>query len=314
MKQPAQSTFPFEDGTPEEETHMNYYYRIITKRPAPKHEIVTLNKTICDELLAMNPSNRPMRPKTVERYRRDLEAGLWQLTGQGLSVSHDGVLRDGQHRLDAYRQAGYPKGVVIGIMSGLDPDSQRVVDQHAKRSTADMFRLLFDTEVAHSIPAVVNVISRCESNTRNEVRGILEDFNIGTGSQRTLTPDEQLELFMTFRDEIEAIGAAIKQKSFFPAPCIAAAAVMLFRRTRYRIVPVAERLDAAATTSAIVAWLDRVALGEGLMRDEPAFHLRNFLLTPNKKRGRSEQEERYDKTVKALDFALCGKKMDVLKV
>lgn len=52
-------------------------------------------------LLATSPGNRIMSQSVVRLYARDMAAGNWQLTHQGLLLGKNGILLDGHHRLHA---------------------------------------------------------------------------------------------------------------------------------------------------------------------------------------------------------------------
>ena len=51
------------------------------------------------EWLTHNTHNRPVSRQTVEQYARDMKAGRWYYTNQGIGFDVNGVMTDGQHRL-----------------------------------------------------------------------------------------------------------------------------------------------------------------------------------------------------------------------
>jgi hypothetical protein len=106
----------------------------------PKCEIVTLDKPLVDWLLSINTDNRPIKPNVVNNYEQEMISGEWYVTGQGISISTEGILLDGQHRLLAAKKAGYPP-VQVCIVYGVDKRAQIKVDTHAKRSANDLLAL-----------------------------------------------------------------------------------------------------------------------------------------------------------------------------
>lgn len=102
--------------------------------------IVTLDQPLVDWLLSINTDNRPIKPAVVNNYVREMLSGEWLVTSQGIGVSRDGVLLDGQHRLLAAKKAGYPPIRTV-LAYGIDKRAQIKVDTHAKRSTNDLLAL-----------------------------------------------------------------------------------------------------------------------------------------------------------------------------
>lgn len=76
-----------------------------------KVEIITPG--FAKQLLELNPTNRPLSDHTVQRYARDMRGGRWQPNGQGIILTADGKLLDGQHRLAAIISSGETIGVII---------------------------------------------------------------------------------------------------------------------------------------------------------------------------------------------------------
>lgn len=58
--------------------------------------------------LNMSRGNRPLSRYRVDMYAESMKQGKWQVTGQGISIDEDGVLKDGHHRLHAIIQADMP--------------------------------------------------------------------------------------------------------------------------------------------------------------------------------------------------------------
>lgn len=119
-------------------------------------QIVTANKQLIDELLGKNKGNRNIKKTHLNWIARSLAQKEFILTGQGISVSDKGILIDGQHRLIAIRDAGYPP-VELLVVTGLNEKSKIYVDQHAKRSVADMLRITLDHAVTNKATAVLAI-------------------------------------------------------------------------------------------------------------------------------------------------------------
>jgi hypothetical protein len=246
-------------------------------------QIKAATKQLVDSLLEMNTNNRPLRKSVVDCYKQDIADGRWYITNQGIGVSADGVLIDGQHRLEALKQMGYPP-VPLLIVSGLPREAQEVVDQHAKRGARDVWKLIFNSVVADAAPAICNIIHR----SRNAWSG-------GRVSNQRLKDilDEHV-------DEIAFVLEQAGSAKFFAAPYLAAF-----------VVVAKEQPEAQGR---IAEFMERVAAGENLSRNMPEFHLRNVVITSKGTRGgQSLQEERFAKTCKALRAALAGQEIKILR-
>jgi hypothetical protein len=89
--------------------------------------------------LAANTSNRNIRRELVKVYARDMAEGRWKDNGETIKFSKDGVLIDGQHRLEAVVQANVTISMVV--VRGLNADVQATIDAGAKRTAGDALKL-----------------------------------------------------------------------------------------------------------------------------------------------------------------------------
>lgn len=73
------------------------------------------------EYLGMNVDNyRKLNSARVQTYCADMKAGRWQFNGESIKFSQNGVLMDGQHRLQAIVKADVPVDMLV--IRGLDND------------------------------------------------------------------------------------------------------------------------------------------------------------------------------------------------
>jgi hypothetical protein len=72
---------------------------------------------VAQALLSLNTGNRPMNGAWVEILAERMRRGAWMLTGEPVIVSREGVLNDGQHRLEAVVLSGVavPMDVRFGV-------------------------------------------------------------------------------------------------------------------------------------------------------------------------------------------------------
>lgn len=61
----------------------------------------TITPAKAKALLANNLDNRKKRESKIQQYSREMAAGRWVLTHQGIAIYEDGTVADGQNRLEA---------------------------------------------------------------------------------------------------------------------------------------------------------------------------------------------------------------------
>jgi hypothetical protein len=242
-----------------------------------------LSKDRVDSLLSMNTNNRILRPKVVDAYARDMASGAWSVTHQGIAISDDGVVIDGQHRLHALKKAGYPK-IQMMVVTGLPMDVQKHVDQQAKRTIRDVLRLSFDACFSRYAPAIA--------------RAILQESN----KHSMPTASEICAFLESNLDVIEAVTSVkgVASDKFFNAGYLAG------------FVKVG--IDRPDRIADVLKFISDVYKGEMLNRKDPAFHLRNHILnTHGSTGGGGLIDERMAKTQKATNAYLDGKDMGILR-
>lgn len=95
----------------------------------------TITPAEATELLKLNTHNRSIRRGTIDRLRADIAGGRFLLNGDTIAISTDGVLLNGQHRLEAIAAGKTPVEVII--LKGVDPKAFSTIDGHRPRSLSD---------------------------------------------------------------------------------------------------------------------------------------------------------------------------------
>lgn len=99
-------------------------------------EIVTITpKQAKTWLEKNNQNNRSLRMEQAKRFARDMGAGHWNLTHQGIAFYEDGTIADGQHRLMAIVLADMPMKFLV--TKGLQKISSKAIDQNVPRQAFD---------------------------------------------------------------------------------------------------------------------------------------------------------------------------------
>jgi len=97
--------------------------------------------------------NRKMREERVLALSQDMADGKFDLTGESIIFTSDGVLNDGQHRLAACVKSGIAMDCLV--MFGVKRETFSKVDIGAKRTAADIFGIKGE----HHAAALASAIS-----------------------------------------------------------------------------------------------------------------------------------------------------------
>jgi hypothetical protein len=241
------------------------------------------DRDLVEALLAANTKNRTPKQSSILVYADEMTSGNWKVTNQGIGLSASGVLVDGQNRLLAMRAAGYPP-VDFLLVTGLDEDAANYIDIGAKRSTADLLKLVFNVTLASRLAAAIS----CSLKVRK-----------GNWTQK-FTPSELIKGYKDFGAEIEAVFH-VEGAQRLPAPVIAALAEVA--RQKNDLVGVSR-------------FTGQILKGELLQAGDPALTLRNWMASQAKMGGTGGsgpgQRERYWKTFRAAEAFVKGEKLHKL--
>ncbi|MCK9327180.1 MAG: hypothetical protein M0P69_16925 [Bacteroidales bacterium] len=257
---------------------------MITRQQLPanrglKARFVVATKPLIELLQVMNTHNRQTKQRHVQFLAKEIIAGRWQPTNQGIGVTDTGIIIDGGHRLEAIRLAGYPP-VKLLIVTGLPMEAQKFVDQHAKRSMTDTLKLFLNRDVSSRIVAAMNVIHK-------------DATGWNSGAQR-MGPDETADMLDVYHESINAIMGICRISKMLSSP-ILAALIKRHHETK------SERIIRLATD---------IVNGELLTKGSPALTFRTWMLSDKKRAGGGEvQKERFAKTISAIRAELDGRKI-----
>jgi hypothetical protein len=103
--------------------------------------VMNITPKVADYILYnLNKGNRTMKRKAVGQYVKDMRNDNWLNTGDAIKFGTDGLLKDGQHRLQACIEANRP--FCTHVAFGINPDSFHVMDTGTKRSAQDVLYIL----------------------------------------------------------------------------------------------------------------------------------------------------------------------------
>ena len=153
-----------------------------------KTEIVTMTPAWAHDILKKNTDNRKVRPKSVDRFVKLLKNGEWKLTHQGVALSWENVLMDGQHRLLAIEKAGISANVLLS--TECDPSIYSAIDGGISRTNADA------TGIPSRVVQVLNFFSGQINGsfkpTPGDIVAMHKVFGAATQSLLTFAPSNRI--------------------------------------------------------------------------------------------------------------------------
>ncbi len=94
---------------------------------------------IAREILSRNTNNRTIKPTLVKFYMREMDNNKWDVNGESIKIASDGILIDGQHRLEAISRRN--KGIHTYVIRGLDASSFLTIDCGKPRNHGDFLKI-----------------------------------------------------------------------------------------------------------------------------------------------------------------------------
>jgi len=157
----------------------------ITQPPdQPYNKIVNINPDLAAAWLDKNENNRPINWNYVAQLARDMKAGRWRLTHQGIAFDTQGRLIDGQHRLWAVIEAD----VTVPMRVFFNEPAENIVhiDGNCPR------------QAAHRI-TLARTLGTVRADELATLRAMLAGVSLAT-KRRTL--HEEMELLETHRPAV----------------------------------------------------------------------------------------------------------------
>lgn len=247
-------------------------------------EATTLTPGLAAVLLERNPDNRNIRQTKVLQYEADMRAGRWSFNGEPIIISREGLINDGQHRLRAMVEANFTTQMLF--VFGVERETRLTVDQGAARTAGDYLGMegVENSTFAAVIARIVIAIER-ERGAR-----LYRESEVTNAEIR-------LRVYRDSKIADAAHYAAVNYKytRAFAAPGVIGAAFYLLNDVN--------PADA-------LAYMDRVCRGDGLRVDDPAYAVRDALLSL----GRSTRGPKLEAIFRGWVKFRAGEKMKQAKV
>lgn len=216
-------------------------------------EPTILTPGLAGELLRRNPDNRNVSSTKLTQMVADIKGGKWALNGEPIIISKDGLLNDGQHRANAVVDANRPIETVV--MFGVDRKARLTVDQGRARSANDYMSMRGDQNASTASSLTRQLLAY----ERTKGRSVSDAAQVSNA-----------EVLARFdRDPGIADAAHFASQHSRPAKSFLAPALIGFC---YYVLANVDEQDA-------VEYMTQVCGGEGLNRRDPAYTVRERLLT-----------------------------------
>jgi hypothetical protein len=118
----------------------------------------TVTPDVATGLLERNTINRPLRQGWVEILKGIMLRGEWYKTHEGIAITTEGDVVDGQHRLWAVVESGVT--VAMLISRGVSREARLVIDSGLRRTLHDALRLTGHADVTTFHVALANAMRR----------------------------------------------------------------------------------------------------------------------------------------------------------
>lgn len=218
-------------------------------------ELVT--PELAEKMLASSKGNRSISKKRVEQYARMMSEGKWAMVSMVI-VDEDGHLMDGHHRLMAVTKANVY--VFMIVVRGAKREWMPFIDSGRIRSAADMMAVCESTAGMTSlneIAAIAGFAIRIGNKDINEI----------------VDRDTMANWIVDNRDAIAGVVSAVKY--------IRRNHLKFTAGFSYAIMKIKE-----VSKMSVDAFLDKIATGEMLAKDNPVYQLRKYLIEEGVRRGR----------------------------
>lgn len=148
-----------------------------------------------------HPNNRKISMDKVDAYARDIRAGNWRLTHQGIAFDEKGNLIDGQHRLCAIIKANY--AIWMEVARYQVESSMVAVDRGKARTVRDALTIALGRD---KVPHLISIAFARNFN------------NVILGGSETLTDQEVMKFMEIYPELFKALDYIRSGNTHLTAP------------------------------------------------------------------------------------------------
>lgn len=101
--------------------------------------VVLMNPSLAEKILSLNKKNRNVSESNLSSTVHKMKNGKWHENGESIIIGSDGVLKDGQHRLEATIKSNHVWRAVL--VTGVSPLVMSSIDTGKNRSASDVLAI-----------------------------------------------------------------------------------------------------------------------------------------------------------------------------
>lgn len=247
-----------------------------------KASVEVITPAYAKQLLEQNPHNRPLSQMTVDRYASDMKSGRWNNNGQGVVLTPEGMLLDGQHRMAAVVQS--QATIAMLVVRGVPREAFVTMDSGKARSLSD----------------VLAIEGRTHTTILAAMASVAYPYAAGVTVRYPVTK-ATLEAFVTAHPYMQTVAAQVgNAKLQLPKSTLGA---VLFLGNERR------QLD-----DEVDEFIEGVSSGAGLWKGDARLTLREWFITQrDRDRGRIMREMAFAAIARAWNAYASGKELAVLR-
>jgi len=177
---------------------------------------VKLTKKLCDELLARCEHERKLKDRHAEFIRRSMVNSGWN-NSSTISICEDGELLDGQHRLYALKQLGYPS-INIQICTyrkkDVTPELRSSFNKAAKQTVSDTMQMCYGwTNTARVCSIYTSFVKMFIINPKSKSEMVCDELTMiqadkAFGEYLKYIPIRSIKGMNSFKSDVRAVFLA----------------------------------------------------------------------------------------------------------
>lgn len=234
----------------------------VAQGDAGRSQWMEVTPALAQRWLRNNFRNRPVSDDVVTSYARDMAAGQWVATHQGIAFNDRDELIDGQHRLLAVVKSGRTIRMMVTFglpskINGKEMTTMDCVDRGRTRSVADQLKIQHGLNNGGQIAAIANALANLCAGERT----------------RRLSVGQTLEVYRTFEAQVNYVIANRSREHGLRTTGVLAAFAFAFAAT-------SEPFDGKGPIAKMFLQLNT---GQGLQPKSAILRLREFLTSDEAK-------------------------------
>ena len=144
-------------------------------KPPAGSIVVTIGPKVAQYCLDQtNHKNRPLSSKKIINYSKDMVKRNWSVTGETIKFGDDGLLKDGQHRLEACVRANTPFDT--HVIWGINPETFHHIDIGKKRDASDTLAMMGVPNYSKASTIIKMIIAYEAEMTDSPKSGVSNDW------------------------------------------------------------------------------------------------------------------------------------------